>query len=422
MKDCILVVGYNNTRINDVIKIREKASSSINAITVLCKDGIDNNDKKSVDFSIDVNLDKDFKNLEIIINFCKKFNLNVIGVLPFSDQGTQIGALLSEYFGLPGANSKTIGSALNKYDFRQRETILPKPDGYIKVDSKKISSLAELQSVFREFNSGVFIKPMKEGNSRGCIAIKKYEDCERAWHQIKKYLAGGISAERLIENSKEYSWDHVAGYSWLTEKTTTTTQYRAEPQHIIPAPLPKIEHDLLISGARFMAEVSGYNGCACHNEIFLLENRNEVSAVEPNLRPGGCQIWDLGSYAFEDFDPWTLWIEWAIGKIDSSPKELKMKCFAGIRFITAPQDGVIERFTVSKLTELSSMIHGDFIEFTWTKKIGDKITDCPRDNSDFIGYIKAKSDSYDSLVYSLLSAEIFLSKHGIKILPPCHIG
>jgi hypothetical protein len=410
MKEAILVLGYNNTRINDVRKIREKANQSLGAITVLCKKDPTEIDKSAVDFAIDVGLEQSDENIQTIINTCKENDTKIIGILPFSDQGTQLGALLAQRLNLPGALPEKINAALNKHEFRAKEKELNKPQGYIAVNAKKITSLEELQTTFQEFDSALFLKPMSEGNSRGCIAIKKYEDCESAWNEVKKYLSGGITAEKLIENAQEYSWEHVAGYSWITEKMTTQSQYRAEPQHILPAPISKAEADVLTAGAKFMAELSGYNGCPCHNEIFLLNSKTEVMAVEPNLRPAGGKLWDLSTYAFENFDPWVLWINWATGKVDSTSKPLKQKCFAGMRFIIARRDGKIKNIALSDLAQLSEKAPGNYIELVWTKKAGDMVTSCPHDNADFLGYVTATSDDYNSLAAKLLEAEELLAK------------
>lgn len=409
MKDAILVLGYNNTRINDVRKIREKAQQYAGAITILCKKEPSEVDKSAVDLVIDVGLEQNEENLLTIMHFSKQNNIRIIGILPFSDQGTQLGAKLANHLNLPGANLNYIAAALNKHNFREKENAAHKPDGYVCVQAKKITSLQDLQSAFKEFNSALFVKPMAEGNSRGCIAIKQYEECEPAWDEVKKYLAGGITAEKLVENAQEYSWEYIAGYSWITEKMTTQTKYRAEPQHILPAPIAAAEEKLLHHGAKFMAEICGYNGCACHNEIFLLNTKDQVMAVEPNLRPAGGKLWDLSTHAFENFDPWALWIQWAIGSVDNTPKPLKQKCFAGMRFITARKDGKIKKINFDTLAKLTSLIAGDFIELVWTKKPGDTVTSCPHDNADFLGYITAKSNEYHSLATLLFHAEEVLA-------------
>ncbi len=409
MKNAILVLGYNNTRINDVKKIREKSLAAVGAVTVLCKKTPVEVDFQAADAVIDVGLESCHENIATIINFCIENEINIIGILPFSDQGTQLGASLAEKLGLPGANPAKIEAALNKHTFRAQESLNVAPSGYVPVNAVKVTSLPELQAAFNRFDDGVFLKPMAEGNSRGCIAIKTFNDCEPAWREVEKYLNGGITAERLIQNAQEYSWEHVAGYSWITEKQTTQSQYRAEPQHILPAPISTDEANLISNGTRFMADICGYNGCACHNEIFLSSTKTNVFAVEPNLRPAGGKLWDLSIHAFEDFDPWTNWILWATGKLDHTLKPLKQKAFAGMRFISAKISGVLKNIKITSLAELPAASKGDYIELVWTKKLGDTITDNIRDNSDFMGYITAKSDDYNSLVALLNTTETKLA-------------
>lgn len=408
MKDVILVLGYNNTRINDVRKIREKAKQIVNAATILCKKDPNETDKSAVDAVIDVGLEQSDANVKTILDACEQMGVKVVGVLPFSDQGTQLGARLARHLNLPGAHPEKIGAALNKQEFRDKEKTVATPAGYVPVSSKRITSLDELQAAFNEYHA-VFLKPIAEGNSRGCIAIKKFEECAPAWEQVKKYLAGGITAERLVENAQEYSWDHVAGYYWVTEKMTTQNQYRAEPQHILPAPVAANEQALLVNGAKFMADVCGHNGSACHNEIFLLNTKDRVMAVEPNLRPAGGKLWDLSSHAFENFDPWNSWILWATGKIDNSPKVLKQKAFAGMRNVIARKNGKLKAINTDTLDKLSQQISGDFIELVWLKKPGDMVTSSPNDNADFVGYVTAKATEYSHLAALLNRAEELLA-------------
>ena len=70
MKNAILVIGYNNTRINDVKKIREKAKLCLGALTVLCKKDPTEADKIAVDFAIDVGLENKQENVNIVLQGC----------------------------------------------------------------------------------------------------------------------------------------------------------------------------------------------------------------------------------------------------------------------------------------------------------------------------------------------------------------
>lgn len=398
-KNAVVILGYNNTRINDVKKIKEKARHTLDAQTILCKLNPSFEDKQVVDYVIDVDLAANVKNVEMIIQEIEKMLLKIIAILPFSDPGTQLGALLGTHLKLPTFDPKFIDAALDKYIFRQYESqASEKPLDYYPIHAEKIFSLEQLKKLYQKYHGNLFVKPAKEGNSRGCINLKDEKDLEAVWFQLTRYLEGGLVAEELMFDVHEYSWDHVAGYSWITEKKTTQNQYRAEIQQIVPAPLSKeISEKIQLAGV-FMGKISGYQGGACHNEIFYDPSQDRVMAVEPNLRPAGMRIWDLAQIAFEDFDPWAIWLSWASGKDCSSLPLLKQKYYAGIRMITASNTGVLENLPI--VTGLSTE-HVDIIEVIWTKKMGDLVAVDPKDNSDFIGYVIARSKSYEHLFYQL---------------------
>ena|SRR3990167_11183107 len=401
MKNAVLVLGYNNTRINDVRKIQQKANEHLDAKTVLCKKSPTIEDNAAADYVIDVDLNGDETNVEKVRGYCDQHGLNIVALLPFSDPGTQLGAALAKSLGLNGPNPEQVKSALDKGYFRQQESNAQNvPFGYKKIKSEKVTSFEQLQNLYKDFDGKVFLKPASEGNSRGCININQEENLKNAWTQVSKYLNGGIVAEELIDTGYEYSWDHVAGYSWITEKETTKNNYRAEIQQILPAPVSNATAKCISDAGMFMSDLSGSNQGACHNEIFYIVESNNVMAVEPNLRPAGMRIWDLAAIAFENFDPWKEWLLWAANKHDSTQKKLKQNYFVGIRMIQASKSGVLEKISAIDLIELSSETV-DTVELTWTKKIGDSITHDVKDNSEFIGFIIAKSKDYLQLTHFL---------------------
>lgn len=308
-----------------------------------------------------------------------------------------MGAALAKSFQLNGPNLEKVKSALDKGYFREQEARVKNvPAGYKKIRSKTITSFEQLQKIYDDFGGKVFLKPASEGNSRGCININQEKNLESAWAQVSKYLDGGIVAEELIDTGCEYSWDHVGGYSWITEKKTTQNQYRAEIQQILPAPLNSTVLKVIADAGVFMSELSGSNQSACHNEIFYVEKTNNVISVEPNLRPAGMRIWDLAALAFEDFDPWKEWLLWAAGNVNSAPKKLNRCYYVGIRMIQAAKSGILEKISSVDFTNLSKEFV-EVVELTWTKKIGDLITHDVKDNSEFIGFIIAKSKDYQQL-------------------------
>lgn len=397
MKNAVLVLGYNNTRVNDVRKIRQKAQTYLDAQTVLCKKSPTSEDYAAADHVIDVGLDGNEPNVSVVINDCAQLGLNIVALLPFSDPGTQLGAALAKRLKLNGPSPEKVKAALDKGCFREQEASAKNaPAGYKKIKSEKVTSFEQLQNLYNNFGGKVFLKPASEGNSRGCINTAREKNLENAWGQVSKYLEGGIIAEELIDVGHEYSWDHVSGYSWVTEKETTQNEYRAEIQQILPAPLNSTVTKFISDAGAFMSDLSGSNQGACHNEIFYTEETNNVIAVEPNLRPAGMRIWDLAAIAFENFDPWKEWLLWAAGENNSAPKELTQNHYVGIRMIQAPKSGVLEKISTINLADISRN-SVEVIELTWTKKTGDSITHVVKDNSEFIGFIIAKSKNYSKL-------------------------
>jgi hypothetical protein len=406
----VLVLGYNNTRINDVRKIREKAKQHLNAITILCKKNPNQEDKGSVDHAIDVGLELSDENINKVSEELRNIAASPIALLPFSDPGTQLAGGLTKIFPLQGPDQNKIQAALNKRTFREFEQQATNiPNSYKRIKSIEIQSIEQLKSLHKELKGKIFLKPAKEGNSRGCINLMSVQDLEKSWDEINKYLSAGIVAEELILGGAEYSWDHVNGYSWVTEKRTTNDYYNTEYQHIVPAPLDKKAAQSISEAGEFMANIAGYKNGACHNEVFYFADSNKVCAVEPNLRPAGGRIWDLANLAFDNFDPWKEWILWSSGKVDSNKKKLNHTYFSGIRKIRALKNGILEHLPSYKISDFTYQ-DIELIDIIWTKKIGDLLSSITKDNSDYVGHIIARSKNYNLLNDSLEKICINLQK------------
>lgn len=401
MKTAFLVLGYNNTRIEDVRKIRAKAKQHFDALTVLCKPNPTADDLAAVDHVIDTSLEGLLENATHVLEECSKLDLVPIGILPFSDPGTQLGAFLSNTLKLPGADPEKISAALNKIYFRSAESSQKQfPLLYRPVRFQKIKTQAELTHFLSQCPHGAFVKPAKEGNSRGCTILKTVEDITRAWRELEPYYTGGLIVEENISNGQEYSFDHVSDFHWITEKKTTQNEYRAEIQQIIPAPTSPKVFQALSEAGKLMADLSGSNGGACHNELFWIPKSETVSAVEPNLRPGGMKIWDLAAIAFESFDPWLEWLYWVTGKPSNTSRILVRDKYAGIRMIASTRDCVLEKIPDLNLELLQKKYPG-LIEIKWTKPVGTHLEKNPKDNAGFAGFILAAHKNYSVLSETL---------------------
>ena len=413
---CVVVVGYNGSRVHDVQKLRDLCKSLYNARLILLVEQIQPQDDQVADHVCSTSLaEKDVPaSLELVVGCLNADRWKLIGVLPFSDRGVLLGAALASHFGLPGITPAEARAGLDKQIFRQLEaTATEAPEDYRPILSTRIESLAELRQRVIEMGGKAFIKPACEGASRGCRVIRHPSECDEAWQALKPYREGGIVLEELIQNAREYSWDYVAGSTWITEKTTTDGAYRAEIQQVVPAPLAEDAQARLMAAGRHMAGLVSQDNGAWHNEVFHRAN-HRTSAVETNMRPGGMHIWDLARKAFIDFDPWERWVRWAVeGQVANHDPVPRGYC--GIRLLRASTGGILR--DVPDIPSLARSLNIELVEAVLTKRIGDSVSALVKDNFSFIGHIVLFNERYEDLSVDLLRlAEAIESSVGITSL------
>lgn len=415
---CVVVVGYNGNRVQDIQKLRDLCKSLYNARLILLVEQIQPQDEQVADHVCSTSLaEKDVAaSLELVVGCLNADSWKLIGVLPFSDRGVLLGASLASHFGLPGITRAEARAGLDKQIFRHLEaTAATSPEDYRPVFSERVESLPQLRQRVVELGGRAFIKPACEGASRGCRVIQHPSECDEAWQALKPYRVGGIVLEELIQDAREYSWDCVAGSTWVTEKTTTEGAYRAEIQQVVPAPLPADAHTRLMAAGRHMAGLVSENNGAWHNEVFHRADQL-TSAVETNMRPGGMHIWDLAKRAFVDFNPWERWVRWAVeGQIEYH--EPVPRGYCGIRLLRAPAGGILR--STPDIEAVASALHIDLVEATFAKRVGDSVSALVKDNFSFIGHIVLFNEHYDQLSNDLLRlAEAIESRVGVTSLAP----
>ncbi|RNM05167.1 ATP-grasp domain-containing protein [Dickeya undicola] len=396
---CFIVVGYNNVRIYDVEKMRSEALKNFDAEVVLITEKKSANDEKFANLVIEASFDlpQYEHSLHLICHQLELNQLAPIGILPFSDRGVPLGARLANHYALPGARPEQAIAGLDKQVFRQLDAQAPSyPVGYQTVTSELVSSLEQLKLRVHTLGGKAFIKPAKEGNSRGCQVIEKIENCEKIWLSLAPYHDAGVLVETLIEDAREFSWDSVAGKQWITEKYTTEGHFRAEYQQIVPARLTTEDNQLLHSAGEHMRDlVSPQNG-AWHNEIFLMPGA--TAAVETNMRPAGMHIWDLAMLSFDNFNPWLSWLRWSVeGRF--TPEPLKQSNYAGIRMLRATKSGKLTSLPDAKILAKKAGI--ELHQVTFSAAPGNTVSHEIKTNADFIGHIVIRNHDHQQLVQSL---------------------
>ncbi|MHC8304353.1 ATP-grasp domain-containing protein [Pseudomonas sp. PB3P13] len=415
---CVVVVGYNGNRVDDIQKLRDLCKTLYNARLILVVDRIQPGDDQVADHVCSASLapERVVDSLHWVAACLSAERWKLIGVLPFSDRGVLLGAALATHFGLPGITPAEARAGLDKQIFRQLEaSAVSAPPDYRPVFSARVESLGELRQRVVELGGEAFIKPACEGASRGCRVIHHLSECDEAWLALKPYRDGGIVIEELIQHAREYSWDCVAGSTWVTEKTTTDGAYRAEIQQVVPAPLTAhVQARLAGAGQHMSALVSLANG-AYHNEVFLRSD-GLTSAVETNMRPGGMHIWDLARLAFVDFDPWERWVRWAV-EGQAAPLEPVARGYCGIRLLRASADGLL--CAAPDIERLARGLGIELVEAVYSRRIGDSVSAEVKDNMSFIGHIVLFNEHYAQLSDDLLRlAEAVESRIEINRLVP----
>ncbi len=410
----IAVFGYNNSRIYDLQKIRDLAKKRHGAEILLIKENITDGDRDAAHYCLD-HRPEDHRVENSLRKLLASENLTLIGCLPFSDKGVIGAAHAAKAFGLFGDDSETSFAMLNKHQFRTLESkIQIDSNDYKKPFFLLAHSAEELEKALCSEGS-YFLKPTSEGNSRGCMKIQSMADLQKWLKKNPGALNSGVICEEILSDANEYSFDGVDGAYWITQKFTTPGSFRAEYQHIIPAPLAEERQNAVHRILRPLLTSLGSNGGAFHHEFFLLGDER-VASVEPNRRPAGMWIWDLAAWAFEDFDPWSRWIDRCAGSA-AQEKELNQTAFSGIRGVISRKNGSVQKLDHEKIeTQLAERFGKENLRISFLKKTREEVQSEPRDNSEFLAFIALKNKSYKKLLENLNSAnEIFLEN--VEIAP-----
>jgi len=417
MDKVVAIFGYNNTRLYDVIKIKnilEKQRIDV----LLCKDGVTSEDKAVSQYCFDTKLHGTHQEIEQAYFYLKSWlisqDIQIIGILPFSDKGVLLASYVAEKLELVSDDYMTAVTGLDKFKFRTMEVTASTPVWYKKPKFQEVKQMTDISKFYSLIAAPLYVKPTQEGNSRGGFLVKSIEDIENAFQNVKPYVNEGAIVEECAIGAREFSFDTVAGKCWVTEKETTTGHYRAEIQQILPAPLSQDEYNRLIEAGRLVAEISGSKGGAAHNELFLFSD-STIMTVEPNRRPAGMHIWDMAEHVFPDFKPFNIWVNWAIGKQSMVSEVLEAQQYVGIRMIQASSNGNIVEIVNEDINAIKACCN-EVIEISISKKLNETVYTNPKDNAGFLGYVIAKHKDPDKLK-SLLNNLCNQVCKAIKIKP-----
>jgi len=408
MPQVIIIFGYNNTRLHDIERIKLLAKNKFNAEIMLCKDQITQQDTAVSPYTFSIPLEvadtvKIEKSIQRIDNFLLANHLEVIGGLPFSDRGIPVGSAFAQSRNLTSDSSikDKAFACINKLLFRQLEQRTASPQWYKKPVFAQLRTIEDAYLFVKTAKRPLLLKPVAEGNSRGCLRINTLEDLDRCHEVLLPYFKKeGVLAEECIQGYEEFSFDGVANRYVITQKKVLTGQYPVEIQHLVPAALSSDDYNRLLEAGLHVAQMTGSNGGAVHHEFFFNKQTKEVYCVEPNRRPAGMNIWDLIQQAFPEYNFWEMWLEWAVG-INPVIPPVKHQYYAGCHKLIAQASG---RITQVDETAIKAVEAAECLTVKLTKAIGEMVEANPRDNSQVLGYVTGKSPSMAALIQAFEKA------------------
>ncbi len=395
----LLIVDYNLTRVDDVAHIAEYVQQRYCGKVLLIRANPSVRDFAICDRVLDIDpLSPAF--VERAAAQLEPWRSELRGGIVFSDNAVQAGAALLERLGLRVDSAALAGGAFSKYEYRMseaRHSELFAAQRVMVPECRAVHTLEDLQAFANRHRDGFVIKPSCEGNNRGVIVVRKGNDLQAAFDEVKHYIAGGVICEQLIPYQREYSYDGIGMLSLITEKVSATGRYPVEVAQIQPARLNEEERATLIRAGRLANLLGGQCDGPFHNEIKLSDDGMHAAVVEPNRRPAGMKIWSLAGWVY-GIDLYERWVDTVFGSAEIATLPIPKRSAATVMLgvgrdrMFAPDDVDLHNTPLLEALAGTAAAHGlseselHLQEFAWLTRQRRQLRKVPRDNADFAAY------------------------------------
>lgn len=401
---CFLVIDYNNTRFNEVARIRDILKKDHDLPLVLIRPEESKNDRLVSDLFFQFSL-VDADAAKIVCQKIRVAGLLPVGGFVFSDRSMKVGTEILREFKVTQDSPEHTERALSKIKFREAESASSElaPKGYFSPKFQVVRDRIEFQKALLVVGFPCILKPSCEGNNRGVIRLDKTADVERGWNLVLPYLSQGAIVEQLIPFEREYSFDGFEGYRFITEKRSAHGRYPVETGQQVPAELTSEQSELILNAGAFTNALVEGRHSSHHHEIKLgkisTDGSYQVAVVEPNRRPAGMQIWDLASKVYKR-DILREFIKSCVLKQPHLEGPGNPAGIASIRMLPSAYTGILKigrEEILEKLNELTNIsLPVEFFNLTAYKSYGDSVVDLPKTNADFVASVCVFSESLDS--------------------------
>jgi hypothetical protein len=395
----LLVVDYNLTRVDDVARIATYVRQRHSGKVALVRANPTPRDFEVADYVVDLDPRKEGF-VESAREQLEPLRGELRGGVVLSDNAVQSGAALLEALDLAVDSATLAHGAFSKHLYRQselRHSELFHAQRVMVPESVEVHSLADIHAFAVKHRKGFVVKPSCEGNNRGVVMVREGDDLKAAFNEVAAYLEDGVICEQAIPYRREYSYDGLGSFAFITEKVSAEGRYPVEIAQIQPAELTEEERATLIRAGRLANLLVGQCDGPFHNEIKLSDDGRHAAVVEPNRRPGGMRIWSLAKWVY-GIDLYERWVDTVLGlqqtPLAASPTRSAATVMLGVLHDQTfyPQDIHPDNTLLADALAATASTHGlstedlRVQEFGWTSQRSRFVPKVPRDNADFVAY------------------------------------
>lgn len=333
------------------------------------------------------------------------------GLVCIAENFIQLSSILSKRFSLLGNEILTSIQTTNKYEMRKslqnKDIEIPT---FYKVNSKK-------EALYRckQIGFPCIIKPIQQYFSRGVLKIDNEEQLDRHYEWTlniskRNYKEDVILVEEFIAG-KEYSAEIIVErgdiiYCSYTEKKIIDSNFRDEVSHIHPYLFTEYMNKRISILMKKTIEAVGIKYGGCHIEFKIHKRR--IYIIEIASRLGGGSIPQLVKLSL-NIDLYNMLVKTYLGEKISLPQSTRQQ-FAGIKFITAENNSIIEsKGLPQNVYSIPGMLNASLL-FNGKREILINDSACER-----VGYVVCRNRDKKKLVANLnKAAQIITDSINVK--------
>lgn len=338
--------------------------------------------------------------------YLKEKNIKLDGVITFWDEAVLITSYLANSLKLPGRNSMASTDEIkNKYFFRQicEHLDLPAPK------STLIKTQANIDTISKEFQFPVVIKPIYGAASAFVVKVETKEELKQYFRLIKSNLKNFWLAPEW-KNLELYVEEYIDGkevdidiliqdgdikfYS-ITDNFPTHEPFFIETGWQLPSTLPTQQKDELIEMAKkVLKKFQIKNGCI-HFEAKY--SSHGPVPIEINLRMGGDEVYSFIKKVWNvDLIENALKVATGenIDKIEKISPKTHLTSYDFIPF----REGIVSKIKIDESIYSDSNLH----LLSISSNVGDLIK-LPPFGYDYHGWISAKGKTPEESIANLMN-------------------